>query len=46
LRVKQWPDKVFSTVMMDALRCLRLQAIGSNTKNPHSLITCYPNSLP
>jgi len=43
--VKQWPEKVFSTVMMGTLKYLRLPPIGSNTKSPHGLIPCYRNSL-
>ena len=35
--VKQWPEKVFNTVMMDTLKCLRLRPIGSNTKSPHEV---------
>src|SRR5437879_11512329 len=44
--VKQWPEKVFITAMMDTLKCLRLRPIGSNTNNQHRLIRCYPSSLP
>src|SRR6266850_1992210 len=43
--MKQWPEKVFSTVMMDTLKCLRPRPIGSNTKSPHGLIPYYCNSL-
>jgi hypothetical protein len=46
LSVKQWPEKVFSIVMMDTLKCLRLRPIGSNMKSPHKLIPYCPNSSP
>ena len=38
-RAKQWPEKVFITVMMDTLKCLRLQAHWVHHEEPTQVNT-------